>query len=360
MEPIWQRPIVGDKVQHMKKVIAYVNTQRVHWLVEGLEAVGIKEIMVTEYFSPSSRISRMELIAEDDEVENIRGIIHRVGTTGEAGDHSFFVEEYDPKLPSQIPLGRRTSKLEESRVKQLVNFMLHGSHRKIRVAFLFITISILGVTIFIYVQTDSVQRSAKGTNETVKFLSETTNAVESAVLEEMLAVERFHRGEAASAFREFRKAREKLINGISALKETNIVGRATVDSLSNLEHQFHLIAGGMFDVVDSLSHSADVKYHRKIADVSKSHYLIMSSLDVLRLQLLALLSSLEEDTGKLAERKQQEMNSLIEDVRFSLLFLATGTIVISITIWLLIERNVSRPIRKLVEETKTIDTVELK
>ncbi len=138
----------------MKKITAYINTVRVHWLVEELEAVGIKEIMVTEYFSPSSKISRMELLAEDDIEQNVRAIIHRVGTTGAYGDHAYFVEEYDPKLPGQIPLGRRTSKLEELRVKQLISFLLRGSHKKITSAFMVITLSILAVAIFVGLQTD--------------------------------------------------------------------------------------------------------------------------------------------------------------------------------------------------------------
>lgn len=145
----------------MKKIIAYINTVRVHWLVDELEALGIDEIMVTEYFSPSSKISRMELLAQDEAVEDVREIIHRVGTTGLPADHGFFVEEYDPKLPSQIPLGKRTSKLEEIRVKQLVNFMLHGTHRKIRAAFLLMSISVLGVGLFIYAQSTAFQQSAK-------------------------------------------------------------------------------------------------------------------------------------------------------------------------------------------------------
>jgi nitrogen regulatory protein PII len=90
----------------MKKIIAYVNTARVHWLVGELEAVGIKEIMVTEYFSPSSQISRLELFCQDSIVETVREIVHRVGTMGSAGDHCFFVEEFDPGLPSEVAIGK--------------------------------------------------------------------------------------------------------------------------------------------------------------------------------------------------------------------------------------------------------------
>lgn len=79
----------------MKKITAYVNTLRIHWLVEELETVGVKEIMVTEYFSPTSQISRMQLLCKDDCVGRIRSIIHKLGTMGAAGDHFIDVTEYD-------------------------------------------------------------------------------------------------------------------------------------------------------------------------------------------------------------------------------------------------------------------------
>lgn len=90
----------------MKKVTAYVNTQRVHWLVEELEAAGIKEILVTEYFKGVSRISRVELLCHDHLVEKVREIIHRVGTRGEAADHLFNIEDVQPGSASLRQIGR--------------------------------------------------------------------------------------------------------------------------------------------------------------------------------------------------------------------------------------------------------------
>jgi nitrogen regulatory protein PII len=344
----------------MKKVIAYVNTIRVHWLVEELEAAGIKEIMVTEYFSPSSQISRLELLSQDSVVERVREIVHRVGTTGSAGDHCFFLEEYDPDLPSQMPLGKTASRLEESRVKQLINFMLRGSHRKITTAFLLMTISILGVGVFIYLQTNAFQRSAKEAAETIQYISETTSAEESAMLEEMLAAERFHRGQAAQAARDFDRARRKLADTIVLLKGASIVSVFELDSLTALEHQFHFIVGGMFGIIDSLSRYGQMRQQKKALELSKSHNQIMSSLDLLRGQLLSHLSSLEVSMRELNLEKQRDITRSIEGVKASLLLLAAAAIGITIMIWLMVERNVSRPIQRLMEEAKTVDTVELR
>ncbi|GEM_PF-1666336 len=345
----------------MKKITAYVNTVRVHWLVEELEAIGTREIMVTEYFSPSSKISRMELLVQDEAVEKARQIVHRVGTTGEPGDHSIFIEDYDPSLPSQIPLGKRTSKLEESRIKQLVNFLLHGTHRKIRTAFLFITLSILSVAIFVYVQMRAIEQSAEDTNSTVQLLAETTNAVESALLEEMLAVERFHRGESAPALEDFRSARAKLTRSISQIKETAVVQRATVNALTDLEHRFHLLADGMLNLVQGVSttkESLPLRY--KDRESNTSHNLIMSSLDELRLQLMVHLSALQQEMKALMAAKQVEMHRLAQDVRISLLFLVGGAIAVTVAIWLMVEHKVTRPIQRLVAESSTIDPVEVK
>lgn len=87
----------------MKKVTAYINTVRVHWLVEELQKIGIDEIMVTEYFKPISQISRLELRCGNNWVEQVRDIVHRIGTTGNPCDHYFEVKELDDNNGSIFP-----------------------------------------------------------------------------------------------------------------------------------------------------------------------------------------------------------------------------------------------------------------
>jgi len=79
----------------MKKITAYVNTTRVHWLVEELQTLGVQEIEVTEYFKPLSQISRFELSCNDNLVESIRSIVHKIGTCGQAADNAFFVHSLE-------------------------------------------------------------------------------------------------------------------------------------------------------------------------------------------------------------------------------------------------------------------------
>ena len=96
----------------MKKITAYVNTVRVHWLVEELQAIGVAEIMVTEFFVPRSQISRLELVCADDAVEDVRRVIHKIGTNGGCPDHYIEVKDYGPTETRHFPLGRRVNKLE--------------------------------------------------------------------------------------------------------------------------------------------------------------------------------------------------------------------------------------------------------
>ncbi|MEX1138699.1 MAG: hypothetical protein WEF53_05085 [Bacteroidota bacterium] len=343
----------------MKKVTAYVNTLRVHWLVEELEAMGIGEIMVTEYFSPSSNISRMELFSEDRDVENVRDVIHRIGTTGEAGDHSFFMEEYDPKLPGLIPFGRRTSKLEETRVKQLVNFLLRGTHGKIRSAFLILAISVIAVGLFAYAQSSMLQRSAEDSLRTIAFISDATGTLESAVLAEMLAVERSHRGERTVALGDFREARSKLLNAIEGIRRGGLMRPGMADSLQDLEHRFHHVADGMFGMFQNTPENGLATGSPAIGGVYESHAAVMSMLDAIRADVLRLLSSFEDDTRLQTSFRQQQMIRSIDSIRLSLLLLAVGTIVATAMVWLMVERKVSRPIRRLIEESRTYDTTQL-
>jgi len=80
----------------MKRITAYVNTTRIHWLVEELQAKGINEIMVSEFFRLNSQISKLEFFCVENQLEELRFLIHRIGTCGESADHLFLVKEIDP------------------------------------------------------------------------------------------------------------------------------------------------------------------------------------------------------------------------------------------------------------------------
>lgn len=89
-------------IDKYKKVSAYVNTTRIHWLVEELQNVGIVEIMVTEYFRPLSQISKVEFYCDEHLINDISKIIHRVGSRGSC-DHLIDIKEVTGNPGSIFP-----------------------------------------------------------------------------------------------------------------------------------------------------------------------------------------------------------------------------------------------------------------
>lgn len=96
----------------MKIINAYVNTTRIHWLVEKLQEVGIREIMVMEFFKMTSQISRLSCFCQDHQIDEVRTIVHKFGTIGPPPDHFINVTDFDPTTLSDMPLGKRMSLLE--------------------------------------------------------------------------------------------------------------------------------------------------------------------------------------------------------------------------------------------------------
>ncbi len=78
----------------MKTIKAGVNTTRVHWLVEELQALGVQDITVTEHFKPLSQISEMSFVCDDYMVSEAKRIIHKIGTCGNVPDHYLFVDDF--------------------------------------------------------------------------------------------------------------------------------------------------------------------------------------------------------------------------------------------------------------------------
>lgn len=97
----------------MKKIIAYVNTLRVHWVVEELGKVGIREMLVVEYFRPLSRISRFEFFCREDQVSDVSRIIHRIGTMGIPGDHVIEIQDVEPGAGELLFAGSLSPNIEK-------------------------------------------------------------------------------------------------------------------------------------------------------------------------------------------------------------------------------------------------------
>lgn len=87
----------------MQIVTAHINTVRVHWLVEELQNKGIAEIKVTEYFRPNCQISKLEFLCEDKAREDIRALVHQLGTNGNSADHIIDFKDAGDEVSSIFP-----------------------------------------------------------------------------------------------------------------------------------------------------------------------------------------------------------------------------------------------------------------
>ncbi len=81
----------------MKKVVAYINTYRVHWIVDELQKTGIDDISIYQRFKPLSQISRIEFYCDISNLETVRTIIHNIGNNGNPSDHMIEIFDYTDK-----------------------------------------------------------------------------------------------------------------------------------------------------------------------------------------------------------------------------------------------------------------------
>lgn len=97
----------------MKKIIAYMNTASVQPLVEGLGRTGIRTMVVTEYYTPLSRVSRFIILCEDAMVGEPEGILRRTGARGDPPGRYIEVQDFDPRLDGTAYEGSAEHRLEQ-------------------------------------------------------------------------------------------------------------------------------------------------------------------------------------------------------------------------------------------------------
>ena len=330
----------------MKKITAYVNTLRIHWLVEKLQEIGIEEIVVTEHFKPLSQISRMILQCKDDEVDGVREIIHRYGSTGKLPDHAIHVDHVKSRQPSQFLLGRRLSYLEELRIKSLVRGLLDRVGLKLSLAFLVITATVVLGGIVTYSQLKSLQDTIEQSAKTVLRTLDATDNVQTAILEQVQAAEETHNADIPSALRRFREASAQISLAIDELRHSDFRSDSILDSLSRLDQQFQSNVSAM---AETLRGEGDPRSHQRL----------MITLGRTQRELMRVLLSLERAVKASVQRTQEKNDELLHEIRLSLLVLALGGIAAIGATWLVAERKVTRPLRLLIKEAENTENEEM-
>ncbi|MEW6509827.1 MAG: hypothetical protein AB1428_02580 [Bacteroidota bacterium] len=344
----------------MKRVTAYVSTTRVQQLAGELIAVGVKEIRVIEHFLPTSQISRLQLCCRDDLVGRVREIIRSVGTTGKPPDYDLVVSDFDPNAPSQIPLGKRMSALEEPQLAARIRSLFKGATTRLTLVFLAITLSIVAVGVFTHIRLVQYRSAVKESAENVRSVIDAAGSIQVVHLEELLAAERLHRGEGERAFRDFNAARERMGAAVSALQQSRLISQVPIDSLVVIEDRFQSITDGMFGLLTRLSIPADTQNARQRARLTQAHADLMVSLDTIHEKCMALLASLEKTAGEVSRRNEIESDKALNEVRLSLTILAAAATTITALMWLVTRTKVAVPLRILVEAARALDDGELK
>lgn len=344
----------------MKKITAYVNTMRVHWLVEELVAAGVKEIRVIEHFSPTSQVSRLQLCCEDDLVDKLREIIRRLGSSGSPPDYDVAVSDFDPALPSQIPIGKRMSVLEEPQLARRIRSLFKGASTRLTIVFLAITLSIGAVGMFTHLRLEQFQHAARISADNVRTVVDAASTIQTAHLEGLLAAERLHRGDGEKAVRDFQTARGRLGSAVKSLQESQLNSRGEVDSLIALENRFQSITDGMFGILTQLSGLPENRSTAQRGKLSQSHAELMRSLDLIHRRCMESLASIKQTVTEATRSHETENNEALDAVRLSLTILAGVATVITVLMWLVTRRKVSQPLHVLVEEARALDDGELK
>lgn len=344
----------------MKRVTAYVNTTRVHWLAEELVASGVKQIRVVEHFSPTSQISRLQLCCEEDLVDEAKRVIRRLGSTGSPPDFDMVVSEFQPDAPGRIPVGQRMSVLEEPQLARHILSLFRGATTKLTLVFLVITLSISAVGVWTHIRLEKFQRDARASAANVRTVVDAAGTIRAAHFEEMLAAELLHRGDSQNAVQDFRIARERLANAVGALQESRLVESRTVDSLVEMEKAFQSITDGMFGILARLSYSPERQNNAQRSRLSQSHADIMIALDQLHHKCMDLLASLEGAVSEVARTNDADNSRALNGVRLSLTLLAGAAMILAALMWYVTRRKVSQPLNVLVEEARSLDDGELK
>lgn len=345
----------------MKKITAYINTTRVHWLVEDLHAAGIGDIMVTEYFKPLSQVARLELLCQDAEVTNVKGIIHRIGTTGgPPPDHDIIVSQHNPERLRLLPMTIRLDPLEESRLKQFMTRVFRNVRRRLVFTFAVLALTTACIALFLHARIEGVQVGVRDAAGNARVLTDATKRIQTAHFEQLLAAERLHSGETTSSLQQFRRASANLETAALVLKEFHTFGRSAVDSLLALEGRFQFIMNRMLEIITNVKRVRQINNPNERAQLSQAHSDVMKALETVHEKSMEMLVSLEQSARSVVMQRERQSEEALRLVRLTLIILTGLSFAITVTMWFVARQKVSNPIRCLVEEARELDTEVLK
>jgi signal transduction histidine kinase len=232
--------------------------------------------------------------------------------------------------------------------------MFNGIGKKITLAFIVVTLSVLGAGLFVFNRIEEVHDSSMATSQNVQAVVSAAGIVQNSIFHEIWAVERFHRGDTIPAHQEFQDARKAMDEAIQVLRVSNVLNSITCDSLSALRHRFQALVLQMFETSDTLKRSRQSGNTKITDELTRIHQSMMTSLDQLHRQLEEILLVLQLRTSALSTHSQEENAHTLNEVKIALVILFALAVFVTIVAWFMIEHYVTRPLQRLTKEVKSI------
>lgn len=87
----------------MKQVTAYANSQQLDTLLKEFMNLGIPEIKTLNDYSESDGISRIKLLCDETQVDQVRTLLSSIALTNDTSDYFFYIQDIDRASFSKSP-----------------------------------------------------------------------------------------------------------------------------------------------------------------------------------------------------------------------------------------------------------------
>ncbi len=237
--------------------------------------------------------------------------------------------------------------------------MINGIGKKLTLAFGVVALTIGGVAFLVHSKTEEVKASIRELTEKGWATSDASMKIRAAMLEEMAAIESYHRRKDHATIQNYEQARSTIADAIQILHGTQLLDPAELDSTVALEHQFHVLGGRMFQLADQLGELHAGQHARLFRELTQLHQQTMDSLDAIRFCMIGLQSKLEQRASELVYERQMASNRAIIQMKVFQTGSFVMSIAVTILVWLFAEWKISRPLRRLSVEVIGIGSGDL-
>lgn len=232
--------------------------------------------------------------------------------------------------------------------------MFRGIGRKLTLAFFVIILCVLASSTFVWRRLESVEASSTATTRNIEASFIAAAKVQSSIFDQIWVVAQSHENEIVSAMEKSQDARKEIDGALQILRESGLMTPSDSDSLFVTQQRFQRLVLRMFEVRDSLRRTQPTGGTRKAVELSRTHQVMMMSLDRLHRRLEEILLTIQPNAAVLMAQHQVDNNNATNEVKLSLVLLVIFSLFVTTVTWFMTEQRVTRPMQKLTDEVKAI------